>query len=672
MTQAEAPLVSIFNFCMNRKAMIARSIESVLGQSYKNIELVIQDGASTDGTLEIIRSYERKDSRIKLVSEPDSGPIEAFIKVIRRCEGEIIGSCLSDEELLPGAIEKVAGLMRGRPELGAVTADGDIINELGEVTGPFIAGEFDYVAYLFGRYCPLWAASFFRRSALGEVGIYEPDWNPLGVEFEVWSGLATRYEVQYLPERLAKYAMHGAQLSNAPRNIIEHVDFRLGQINKLFSEGGFFGRNEPLRVACIAAQLAQFADHAYVTGLDEVLGALEDRRKQELGNAASQALANVGYAGIHRIQSRTQRNWHKLATLMPLAMRRHIPRNLKNRIRQTFKDTLTDLRVRMQAARTNGGGDQRTWENRIDASIGKDPQGYRWIYPQLAELFEARGQIAQSIACYLRAEPLEDEGVDTAICQATLKLPEATEATVAAAQARWADRHVDRTESRPAACFRPFDGRRKIRIGYHCAFMETSTIRAQMMSVMAAHPRASFEVYGYSGGPVHGDLEAVFDRFLNTAHLDDAAFADKVREDEIDVFVEMTGFSPHHRFGAMAKRVAPVQISYLNHAGTSGIPEVDYVIADETGIPAGSAMERHYAEAVHRIPGCFFVFDYERLGAPPVADPPAPRFTRRYSARSSLRPDRTFRGHEPHSPAAPRPRCARWDPDRRRRDSRGG
>jgi predicted O-linked N-acetylglucosamine transferase (SPINDLY family) len=155
--------------------------------------------------------------------------------------------------------------------------------------------------------------------------------------------------------------------------------------------------------------------------------------------------------------------------------------------------------------------------------------------------------------------------------------------------------------------------------------METSTIRAQMMGVIEAHSRAAVELYGYSNGPVYGDLQAVFDKFRDTAGLDDEAFVSAVREDEIDVFVEMTGFSAHHRFGAMAKRAAPVQISYLNHAGTCGIPQVDYIFADEIGIPTGSPLEQHYSETIYRIPGCFFVFDYERLGAPPIVDPPSRR-----------------------------------------------
>src|SRR5438552_1692785 len=158
------PFVSIFCFCKNRAATIRRCIESVLAQTYANCEFVIQDGASTDGTLEILQGY--NDPRIKLVSEVDTGPEEGFGKVLRRCQGDIIASCLSDEELLPNAIEEAVELFAKFPKVGAITRDGYVTDASGNIKSDFIAGDFDFVDYLFGRYCPMWCASFFRREAL--------------------------------------------------------------------------------------------------------------------------------------------------------------------------------------------------------------------------------------------------------------------------------------------------------------------------------------------------------------------------------------------------------------------------------------------------------------------------------------------------------------------------
>src|SRR4029079_3278710 len=211
----EHPLFSIILFCRNSASTIRRSVESVLNQSYRNIEFVVQDGASTDNTVEILKSY--KDPRIKIVSEPDSGPPEGFWKALNRCEGEFIGTCLSDDELVPDAIEKAVNCFREYPRAGAITCDGWITDSEGKIVNEFNAGEFNLVDYLFGRYCPFWPGSFFRRQALLGVGLKTHRWTVDCLEFEIWCRLGTLDVVKYVPIRMAKYAVHATQLSNTWR-----------------------------------------------------------------------------------------------------------------------------------------------------------------------------------------------------------------------------------------------------------------------------------------------------------------------------------------------------------------------------------------------------------------------------------------------------------------------
>jgi predicted O-linked N-acetylglucosamine transferase (SPINDLY family) len=71
----------------------------------------------------------------------------------------------------------------------------------------------------------------------------------------------------------------------------------------------------------------------------------------------------------------------------------------------------------------------------------------------------------------------------------------------------------------------------------------------------------------------------------------------------------------------MALRCAPVQISYLNHVSTSAVPNVDYILADEVGIPPNE--DRFFTERVWRLPGSFFCFNYDMVELPPVAPPPS-------------------------------------------------
>ncbi len=196
-------------------------------------------------------------------------------------------------------------------------------------------------------------------------------------------------------------------------------------------------------------------------------------------------------------------------------------------------------------------------------------------------------------------------------CQDAPKHPKATDASLYALQKRYA---------RWLPTSQPLDLAKadKIRLGYHCSFMDSHTIKVQMGHVLRAHDRDRFEVIGYA--PAYAaDQSSYFDMRRETGHLSDKAFAEQVRADGIDIFVEMSGFSKGHRFGAMARRCAPVQISYLNHPATCGIESVDYILTDRNAMPFPTA---HYAETPLYLPDCFFRFDYRDALFPRVQPPP--------------------------------------------------
>ena len=277
-TASDPPLVSIICFCKDRAATIRRCVDSVLAQGYEHFELVVQDGASTDGTLEILRSY--NDPRIKIVSEPDSGPAEAFWKVLNRCEGAIIGTCLSDEALLPGCVAMAVEAFREDPGLGAITCDGFVTDPEGRITGEFNAGEFDLVDYLFGAYCPFWPGSFFSRQALLDVGLRTHRWTIECLEFETWCRLGTLHRVRHIPVRVSHYAVHPTQLSNTARYFHEHFDNRARVIRTMFSSTGFFGEDEITLTACLYHQLYLLYNHVRAYGMVDQQALLADRMRK--------------------------------------------------------------------------------------------------------------------------------------------------------------------------------------------------------------------------------------------------------------------------------------------------------------------------------------------------------------------------------------------------------
>jgi predicted O-linked N-acetylglucosamine transferase (SPINDLY family) len=240
-----------------------------------------------------------------------------------------------------------------------------------------------------------------------------------------------------------------------------------------------------------------------------------------------------------------------------------------------------------------------------------------------AAFYENRGQVEQAINEWRVAELLNDENTDSLACQALLKSSNATDHDKLQAQGQWAKRHALSPETMASASFEPYNGRRRITIGYVCAWWDSTTIRGQAIPFISLHDKSKFRVIGYSRGPCDRSDMRHFDEFKVVGRLSHREFASLVRNDKVDILVEFTGFSPNHRFAAMGARCAPVQVSYLNHAGTSGVPNVDYVIADEVAAP--SWLEPRYSEEILRLPGTFFNFNYDWDTFPSAGPPPCLR-----------------------------------------------
>jgi predicted O-linked N-acetylglucosamine transferase (SPINDLY family) len=146
--------------------------------------------------------------------------------------------------------------------------------------------------------------------------------------------------------------------------------------------------------------------------------------------------------------------------------------------------------------------------------------------------------------------------------------------------------------------------RAKIRIGYFSADFRSHPVASLMAELFEIHDRSRFEVSAFSYGPNTGDamrkrLESAFDRFLDVRDVSDRDIAVRAQEMELDVAVDLGGFTEDSRPGIFALRAAPLQIGFLGYPGTSGAPYMDYLVADECIIP--SEYERFYSEKILRL-----------------------------------------------------------------------
>lgn len=213
------PLVSIITPCFNAARYIEQTIESVLAQDYPNLEYLIMDAGSTDGTLEIIRRY---PGRLKYVSEPDKGAADAVNRGFLRTKGDIFAYLNADDVLLPGAVSTA---VRRFGDADVVYGDAAWIDECGKRIGPYPVRDFD--AALLARECFICQpASFMRRAAFDHAGGMDPSLQ-LTFDYELWMRLAKTCTFRRVAGELALSRMHRENKSLGQRGGVFRETFRI-------------------------------------------------------------------------------------------------------------------------------------------------------------------------------------------------------------------------------------------------------------------------------------------------------------------------------------------------------------------------------------------------------------------------------------------------------------
>ena len=172
---------------------------------------------------------------------------------------------------------------------------------------------------------------------------------------------------------------------------------------------------------------------------------------------------------------------------------------------------------------------------------------------------------------------------------------------------------------------RPWDGAvgRPIRVGYVSPDLRRHAVATFLEPILAAHDPAVVEVTCYSNvaepDAVTERLRGLVPRWRDIAGLDDDAAARQVVDDRIDVLVDLAGHTARNRLTLFARRPAPVQVTYLGYATTTGLPAMDFRVTDGWLDPEG--FEDHYTERLWRLPSGWLCFQ-PPPEAPPVAPPP--------------------------------------------------
>jgi len=163
----------------------------------------------------------------------------------------------------------------------------------------------------------------------------------------------------------------------------------------------------------------------------------------------------------------------------------------------------------------------------------------------------------------------------------------------------------------------------KIRVAYVSADLREHAVAYLFAAALERHDRVRFETFGISlrppeASPTGERIRAAFDRFIDVSEMTDAATVQMLNGLEVDIAVDLTGYTSGFRPQIFALGAAPIQVGYLGYPGTLGAPFLDYLIADDFVIPPEA--RRFYSEAIVYLPDCFQANDGARaIDARPVA-----------------------------------------------------
>jgi glycosyltransferase involved in cell wall biosynthesis len=205
------PRISIVTPSYNQRDFIEETIRSVLLQGYPDLEYIIIDGGSTDGSTDVIRKYERWLSFF--VSEKDRGQGHAIVKGLEKATGEVLAWLNSDDTYCPETLEVVGEILSQRPDLDLLYGDCEMVDAKG--------GIIDLIEARHGRLPELLAKDFipqpsvfFRASAWGRVGGLDTSLSFI-LDYDLWIRMMLKgVKFHYLPHPLSRFRWHDVSKSS--------------------------------------------------------------------------------------------------------------------------------------------------------------------------------------------------------------------------------------------------------------------------------------------------------------------------------------------------------------------------------------------------------------------------------------------------------------------------
>jgi len=222
MSVEKFPLVTIVTPTFNRVDLLEKTIESILGQTYPNIEYIIVNDGSTDETASLLKKYE---GSVQIINKENSGQVDCLTLGWAMAKGEYL-SYLSDDDLLrPDAVSKIIGSFSESPNAVCIYPDSDLIDPNGRLIKRKVCKPTDYDSLVVDQECYIGPGAIFTRNVYELVGPWKKDFR-LAPDREFWMRVGAKGDIKFLNEVLADYRMHEDSASyclTVPKYIFEYI-----------------------------------------------------------------------------------------------------------------------------------------------------------------------------------------------------------------------------------------------------------------------------------------------------------------------------------------------------------------------------------------------------------------------------------------------------------------
>lgn len=204
-----SPRVTIVTPTYNQEKYIAATIESVLAQDYSNIEYIVIDDGSTDGTPEILEAYA---TRAHIIRQENAGQAATINRGLSLASGEYFGYLSSDDLIMPNAISELVRVIEADAAMVCAFPDADLIDENARVVKRHVCREFDHEILLVKQECHIGPGALFRTELGRKLGGWRLDLK-LAPDREFWLRLADFGHIHFVGTTLSQYRLHQNSIS---------------------------------------------------------------------------------------------------------------------------------------------------------------------------------------------------------------------------------------------------------------------------------------------------------------------------------------------------------------------------------------------------------------------------------------------------------------------------